>query len=315
LYCKKEGATFFLTETQEPQNLAIMRTIDTHNIPTPQLHQILVSTVAPRPIAFVSTLSEDGTSNLAPYSFFNVFSSNPPTAVFSSNRRVSDNTTKDTLANAEATGEVVINMVSYPIVRQMALASIDYPTEVSEFDKAGFTPVPSEVVKPFRVKEALVQMECKVKEIKPLGESGGAGNLVICEILRIHLDESIFDEKDRIDPHKLDLMGRMGRAFYCRASGDAIHHIYQPFQELGIGFDQLPPAIRHSKVLTGNQLAALAAVTELPSEDSIDAVRKDSRVMDALAGNAQDREAELHRYAAELVEAKEIEKAWQVLLA
>ncbi len=246
-----------------------MLVIDPDKTPTPQLHQYLVGSVAPRPIAFVSTLDAEGRPNLAPYSFFNVFSSNPPIAVFSSNRRVSDNTTKDTLHNARATGEVVINVVSHAIVRQAALCSVDYPPEVSEFEKAGLTPLPSDLVKPFRVQESPVQMECRVEQIIPLGEEGGAGNLIVCRILRIHLDPRVLDEQGNIDPHKMDLMGRMGRAFYVRASGAAVHKIFQPVDRLGIGFDQLPEALRHSPVLTGNELARLAALTEPPSDASI----------------------------------------------
>ena len=183
----------------------VMKTIDPKSIPTADFHQYLLGAVAPRPIAFVSTVDEQGHPNLAPYSFFNAFSSNPPILVFSSNRRVANNTTKDTLHNAQATGEVVVNVVSYTIVRQMAVASIEFSPEVNEFEKSGLTPIPSELVKPFRVKESPVQMECKVRQILPLGDLGGAGHLIVCEILRMHIDEQVLDENGRIDPHRIDL--------------------------------------------------------------------------------------------------------------
>ncbi len=253
-----------------------MLSIDPKAIPTPQLHQYLVGSVAPRPIAFVSTLDQEGVPNLAPYSFFNVFSSNPPICVFSSNRRVGDNTTKDTLHNVQATGECVINLVSFGIVRQMALSSVEYPSGVSEFEMAGLTPIPSDEVAPFRVKESPVQLECKIKEILPLGDQGGAGHLVICEIVRLHVSEEILDEEGRIHPQKIDLMGRLGRAFYVRSSGESIHRIYQNVREQGMGFPALPLSTQHSKVLTGNDLAYLAALPAAPSEDDLAAERQEN---------------------------------------
>lgn len=255
-----------------------MKIIDPATTATPDLHQYLVSTVAPRPIAFVSTVDKDGRPNLAPYSFFNVFSSNPPILVFSSNRRVNDNTTKDTLQNIEETREVVINVVSYSIVRQMAVASIQYPKAVSEFEKSGLTPVASDLVKPFRVAESPVQMECTVQDIIPLGTEGGAGHLVLCKIVRMHIDEAILDEKGRVNPHKLDLMGRMGRAFYARASGEAVYKIFQPFDRIGIGYDQLPPSIRNSTTLTGNNLGQLASLTAPPSTEAVEELKNDPQI-------------------------------------
>ncbi len=289
-----------------------MKIIDPALTSIPDLHQYLVGSIAPRPIAFVSTISADGIPNLAPYSFFNVFSSNPPILVFSSNRRVRGNSTKDTLENAMSTREVVINVVNYAIVQQMALASIDYPEEVSEFDKSGLTPIPSDLVKPFRVKESPVQMECRVQDIIVLGTEGGAGHLILCDLLRMHIQEDILDENGRIDPHKADLMGRMGRAFYCRASGPSVFPLVRPFDLLSLGFDGLPTHIRTSPILTGNELAMLAGVTELPElhPDS----RKDARVIDILAGNVQDRERQLHLYAQELLQQDQVDHAWQVLL-
>jgi flavin reductase (DIM6/NTAB) family NADH-FMN oxidoreductase RutF len=242
--------------------------IDPTQIPTKDLHQYLLGAVAPRPIAFASTLSKEGVPNLAPYSFFNAFSSNPPILVFSSNRRVADNTTKDTLKNIEDTGEVVINAVSHSIVRQMAVCSIEYPAGVNEFEKAGLTPLPSERVKPFRVAESPAQMECIVERILPLGDGGGAGHLIVCKIVMMHLDDRVLDEQKRIDPHKIDLMARMGRAYYVRASGAAVMEIVQEVGKMGIGFDGLPMALRNSPVLTGNNLGQLAGLTSLPTHEA-----------------------------------------------
>lgn len=245
-----------------------MLRIDPTQIPTADLHQFILGSVAPRPIAFASTVSEDGVPNLAPYSFFNAFSSNPPILIFSTNRRVANNTTKDTLKNVQDTKEVVINVVPHSIVRQMALTSIEFDAGVNEFEKAGLTAIPSEMVKPFRVAESPVQMECVVEQILPLGGEAGAGNLVICRILLMHISESVLSETGRIDPHKIDLMGRMGRFYYARASGDAVEEIVQKVTEIGIGFEALPEVIRNSKVLTGNNLGYLASIPVWPDQES-----------------------------------------------
>jgi len=276
------------------------------------MHQYLLGTVSPRPIAFVSTVNEEGQPNLAPYSFFNVFSSNPPIAVFSSNRRVSDNTTKDTLHNVKVTGECVINAVTYDIVRQMTVASVGYSSEVNEFKKAGLTPISSDVVKPFRVKESPAHMECKVREIIPLGEHGGAGHLIVCDVLRMHISESVIDD-DRIDPHKIDLMGRMGRAYYVRASGDAIHTIVQSVVKIAIGFDSLPKSVRQSTILTGNQLGIIAGLLKLPSQVDIDNIATSQEVFHITSekGNSIDR---LHRLGAKYIEEGRAEEALTVLL-
>lgn len=231
--------------------------------PTKDLHQYLLGSISPRPIAFVSTMSEEGVANLAPYSFFNCFSSNPPIMVFSANRRVRDNTTKDTLANVLLNKEVVVNVVNYDIVRQMALTSVEFESTISEFAKSGLTPVDSEFVAPPAVLESPVNMECVVKDVITLGTHGGAGHLIICEMKVMHIDEAVLDG-DRIDPHKIDLMGRMGRAYYVRASGQAVHSIYQNIQPGVIGYDGLPSHIRHSTVLTGNEIAQLAAERDMP---------------------------------------------------
>lgn len=278
-----------------------MLTIDPTQIATKDLHQFILGAVAPRPIAFASTLSVDGVPNLAPYSFFNAFSSNPPILIFSSNRRVANNTTKDTLKNVQDTGEVVINVVSYAIVRQMALASIEYGPEVDEFEKAGFTRLPSEAVKPFRVAESPVHMECVVEQILPLGEKGGAGNLIVCRIVRMHISEAVLNDKGRIDPHKIDLVGRMGRFYYARASGDAVIEVVQEVTAIGMGFDQLPAYIRHSPVLTGNNLGLLASLPALPApEEALVLAAADERVQ-AILASAEPQSA-LQRYAKEALD-------------
>jgi flavin reductase (DIM6/NTAB) family NADH-FMN oxidoreductase RutF len=245
-----------------------MRTITPGEIPTSDLHQFITGAVAPRPIAFASTIDNDGVANLAPYSFFNAFSSNPPILIFSSNRRVEGNTTKDTLSNVQANGEVVINVVTHDIVRQMALSSVDYAPKVDEFEKAGFTKLASDLVRPYRVAESPIQMECKVQQILPLGKDGGAGNLIICEIVRMHISEGVLTN-GRIDPQKIRLMARMGRFYYAEASGKAVTELVQRVDVIGVGFDQLPESARNSKVLTGNELAQIAALPALPTSAEI----------------------------------------------
>lgn len=275
-----------------------MLTINPKEIPVKDLHQFILGAIAPRPIAFVSTIDAEGRPNLAPYSFFNAFSSNPPILVFSSNRRVQDNQTKDTLANVRETGEAVINVVNYNIVRQMALTSVQFDKGISEFEKAGLTPIPSDLVAPFRVKESPVHMECKVKDVITLGEHGGAGHLVICEIVRMHIDSNVVDERNRIDPHKIDLMGRMGRAYYVRASGAAVQTIVQSVLDIPLGYDGLPEEIRNSSVLTGNHLGRLGGLLEAPAPDDCQAIiQSDARVNEAM--QAPNPKEALHRYAAE----------------
>ncbi len=259
-----------------------MLVIDPKTTPTSQFHQFLLGSVAPRPIAFASTLDEQGRPNLAPYSFFNVFSSNPPVCIFSSNRRVANNTTKDTLRNVLETGEVVINIVNFSIVRQMALASIEYPEGVNEFSETGLTPIPSDLVKPFRVKESPVHLECKVQQVISLGQEGGAGHLIICNILRLHIDEKVLDEQGRINPHKLDLVGRMGGGYYVRASGEALHVIHQPTNQIGIGFGNLPPSARASQILSGNNLGQLASIQAAPQTEDVLALRTSPYIQEAL---------------------------------
>ena len=290
-----------------------MLSIDPKTTATRDFHQFLLGAVAPRPIAFVSTVDENGVANLAPYSFFNAFSSNPPTLVFSSNRRVLNNTTKDTLANVQATKEVVINVVNYDIVRQMAVTAIEFETNISEFDKAGLTPIASEMVKPPRVKESPAHMECKVKEIITLGEHGGAGHLIICEVLRMHIKEEVLDG-NRIDPHKMDLMGRMGRSYYVRASGAAVQTIVQPVTKLSIGFDQLPDSVKNSSVLTGNNIGQLAGLHNFPSQEEIEALKiNDQKVIDILNGDHP--QSSLHHYAKEILDTEDERRDYAGALA
>jgi len=290
-----------------------MRTIDPKEVATRDLHQFLLGSVAPRPIAFASTVDEDGNKNIAPYSFFNAFSSNPPTLVFSSNRRVVDNTTKDTLHNIEKTREVVINVVNYNIVRQMAIASVQYDAEVDEFVKAGLTPIASDLVKPFRIKESPAQMECKVREIVTLGEEGGAGHLIICDVVKMHIAEDVIDDHGRIDPHKIDLMGRMGRAFYVRCSGSNVFPIVQPVMQIAIGFDALSDSIKESKVLTGNNLAQLAGLTLIPSKEDVDELRKDPSIAALL--EMDNPKLMVHNYAKQILDSEgDAPKAMKVLM-
>jgi flavin reductase (DIM6/NTAB) family NADH-FMN oxidoreductase RutF len=292
--------------------------IDPLSIPTADLHQFILGSVAPRPIAFASTVAADGTVNLAPYSFFNAFSSNPPILVFSSNRRVEGNTTKDTLHNIRETGEVVINVVNYDIVRQMAIASVDYPPETNEFEKAGLTPVPSLKVRPPRVKESPVSMECKVQEIIPLGDQGGAGHLILCHVVSMYVDDAVIDERQRIVPDKIDLVGRMGRLYYVRASGAAVFTVQQPQKPLAMGFDKLPEHILRSRILTGNQLAAIAGMVELPSAEEVGAYwadRADLREqMAALADGLEARQNFLHREAQAWIDRGDAVTAAKILM-
>jgi flavin reductase (DIM6/NTAB) family NADH-FMN oxidoreductase RutF len=272
-----------------------MKTIDPAATPTPELYQYLVGVVGPRPIAFASTVDREGRPNLAPFSYFNIFSTNPPVLGFSAVRRGIDAAAKDTLRNVEETGEVVINMVSYGIVRQMAVASVQFPRGVDEFVKSGLTPLSSELVRPFRVKESPVHMECRVRQVIALGERSGAGNLIICDLLRLHVAEGIFDEQGRINPHRLDLMGRLGRAYYARASGEAVYKIFQDQTQPCLGYDQLPASARHSAILTGNNLGQLAGILAPPTPEAIRALRSQPRVAALLA--AADPVEALHRYA------------------
>ena len=226
-------------------------------VSTGRLHHYLLGSVAPRPIAFASTVDKDGNRNLSPFSYFNVFSTNPPIAIFSPAKSGRTNTQKNTYENVKETMEVVINIVNYKIVQQMSLSSTAYAKDVDEFVKSGLTPVESELVKPARVKEAPISMECKVREVVELGDEGGSGNLIICEILQIHIDDEVLDGEGGIDQRKIDLVGRMGGDYYVRANGDALFTVPKPLSTLGIGVDQIPEDIRNSKILSGNDLGML----------------------------------------------------------
>ena len=249
---------------------------------------------------------------MSPFSFFNVFGSKPPVLIFSPARRVRDNTIKHTLENIYATKEVVINVVNYNMVQQTSLASCEYPKGINEFAKAGFTPIASEMVRPFRVKESPVQLECKVMQVIETGQEGGAGNLVICEMLCMHIDDAILDASGKIDPNKIDLVARMGADYYCRASGSAVFEVPKPNIELGVGIDALPETIRNSSVLTGNNLGLLANCTAIPAIADM----QDDRMNDIVnsSGSPADKQRALHAYAKELLEAGDVQKAWQILL-
>jgi len=281
---------------------------------TKDRHQLLLGGIGPRPIALVSTVDEFGSPNLSPYSFFNIFSSNPPTVIFSPARRVRDNTTKDTLHNAMSQKEVVVNVVSYDMVQQVNLSSAEYDSSVNEFVKSGFTPVPSDLVSPPRVLESPVSLECLVKDIVELGQEGGAGNLVICEIKRIHVADHVVSDEGGLDQDALDLVGRMGKKWWVRASGDALFQVDGP--QLGIGVDQIPPVIRNSTVLTGNNLGQLGGVISLPQMEEIEKKKTEFEVKRLLQNHPQGfelREA-LHEMAKELLDAGQVQEAWKVLL-
>jgi len=277
-----------------------------------KLQGYLQSSVGPRPIAFASTMDANRTPNLSPFSFFNVFSSNPPILVFSPARRVRDNTIKHTLINCEATREVVINVVNYDIVQQMSLSSTEYPDGVNEFLKSGLTMLPSEVVKPYRVAESPVQFECKVNDIISLGTEGGAGNLIICEVVQLHISEDILDANGSIDQHKIDLVSRMGANWYSR-SNKGLFEIPKPLATMGIGVDQIPNFIKESPVFDGNDLGMLGNVESLPSTEEINIfVHKNIQVKGVLSSAD---EMKVHHKAKEYLTIQDAESAWKVLLA
>ena len=294
-----------------------MLTIDPKEIAVSKLHQYLLGAVGPRPIAFASTVDAEGIDNLAPFSFFNVFSANPPIMIFSPGRTGKTNKTKDTYNNVKAIPEVVINIVNHDIVHQMSLASSPFPSDISEFEKAGFTAVASETIRPKRVAESPVQFECKVIEVKELGTEGGAGNLIFCEIQKIHINEAILDENNRIDQHKIDLVSRMGGDWYCRTDKNSMFEIKKPISTIGIGFDNLPQDIVKSKVLTGNDLGQLAGIEELPNETDVNEYKllELSDLFVSLESQALELETELHNRAKILLKENKLEQAWKTLLA
>ncbi|MFM7683130.1 MAG: flavin reductase family protein [Bacteroidota bacterium] len=294
-----------------------MLTLDPKELPIPKLHQYLLGAIGPRPIAFASTVDENGNPNLAPFSFFNVFSANPPILIFSPARSGRNNTTKDTYNNVKVVPEVVINVVNYDIVHQMSLASSPYAPGVSEFEKAGFTAVKSDLVKPFRVGESPVQFECKVNEVVELGHEGGAGNLIISEVVKIHINEAVLDANGMIDQHKIDLVSRMGGDWYCRADQNSMFEIKKPITTCGIGFDALPFDVRNSKILTGNELGHLAGIEALPNETDVNEYKliELSDLFVSLEEKPTELEQKLHVRARELLKENKLEEAWMTLLS
>ncbi len=277
-----------------------MLSVNTSDLTTQKLHQYLLGAIGPRPIAFASTIDKNGNRNLSPFSFFNVFSAAPPILIFSPARSGRTGETKNTFDNVKEIAEVVINVVNYDIVQQMSLSSSPYAKGVDEFIKAGLTPIKSDLVKPFRVKESPVQFECKVNHIIELGQNGGAGNLIICEILRIHIKDEILDENGLIDQKKIDLVSRMGGNWYCRADENSMFEIAKPLTTIGIGIDQIPEHIKKNKFFSGNDLALLASVEALPTQEEINNYSKNT--------------VDIYTEAKKLIEKGEITNAWKVLL-
>jgi flavin reductase (DIM6/NTAB) family NADH-FMN oxidoreductase RutF len=271
--------------------------------------------IAPRPVCFASTIDKSGNVNLSPFSFFNLFSSNPPVIIFSPGRRVRDNTTKHTLQNVLEIPEVVINIVTYDMVQQVSLASCEFPKDVNEFIKAGFTEEPATLVKPPMVKESKVKMECKVLETKPLGSEGGAGNLVICEVLRMHIDDSLLDDNKKIDQRKINHVARLGGDWYCVVNETNLFQVEKPNTQLGIGVDALPPHIRNSKILTGNHLGQLANVHEMPVLNPAFDDAHLKQIIQYYSINPDELEKEIHLYTAKLLDEGRVADAWQVALS
>ncbi len=279
--------------------------IDPSEIAVQKLHHLLLGSIAPRPIAFASTLDKKGKPNLSPFSFFNAFGVNPTTLIFSPSRRGRDNTNKHTYENVKEVPEVVINVVTREIVQQASLTSTEYSEGVNEFLKSGLTMLPSVKVRPFRVMESPVQFECKVREVIETGDQGGAGNLVVCEILMMHVDDAILDENGIIDPDKIRLVGRMGGDHYCEAFGPAIFDVEKPLTKPGIGVDQLPDHIRLSKILTGNDLGQLANIKILPDDDAIEQAKEIS---------GDNTEVSIHKLAKKLIAEGKVKEALTLLM-
>ena len=289
--------------------------LDLNELKPGERQNYLQHAVAPRPICFASTIDKTGNVNLSPFSFFNLFSYTPPIVVFSPLRRVRDNSTKHTLQNILEVPEVVINIVDYDMVQQTSLASCEFPKNINEFIKAGFTAEPATIIKPPMVKESKVKMECRVNEVKPLGEGGGAGNLVICEVLRMHIDDAILDEDKKIDQQKLHHVARLGGNWYCRVDESNLFVVEKPNTQLGIGVDTLPLSIRQSRILTGNNLGQLANVHEYPTIDPSFDDDHLKQITQYYSINPAEMEKELHSYAKKLLDQGMIHEAWQVLLA
>ncbi|MCB0483421.1 MAG: flavin reductase family protein [Flavobacteriales bacterium] len=286
-------------------------------VTVPKLHGLLLGVVGPRPIALASTVDASGNQNLSPFSFFNIFSANPPIAIFSPARRGRDNTVKHTYENVLEVPEVVINIVNHSIVEQVSLSSTEYPKGVNEFEKSGLTPISSHLVRPSRVAESPAQLECHVNQVIALGNGGGAGNLVVCEILKMHISEDILDADGRVDMQKIDLVGRMGGDWYVRASGSALFEVEKPLTKLGIGVDALPRDIRDSKVLTGNHIGKLGNVEALPDETAVNEYKliELSELFVRWADTPVLLEQKLHQHAAQLLDNNRVADAWKTLLS
>jgi flavin reductase (DIM6/NTAB) family NADH-FMN oxidoreductase RutF len=288
--------------------------LDLKNLPVSEKQNYLQHAIAPRPICFASTIDKKGNVNLSPFSFFNIFSINPPIVLFSPSRRGRDSSTKHSYQNVLEVPEVVINLVDEDIVQQMSLTSCEFPKEVNEFHKAGLTEQPATVVKPPMVKESKVKLECKVIEVKSLGGLGGSGNLVICEVLKMHIDESILNDKGFIDQTKFHLVARMGGDWYCKVDESNLFKVDKPNVKLGIGFDALPPSVRASKILSGNDLGLLANVHEYPELDASFDDDHLKQIVQYYGVNPDEMEKEIHRYAKKLLSQGKVTEAWQVLL-
>ncbi len=291
-----------------------MLTVTLKDLTPPEIQNYLQHAIAPRPICFASTIDKQGKINLSPFSFFNLFSSNPPIVIFSPSRRVRDNSTKHTLQNVLEVPEVVINIVDYEMVQQTSLASCDFPKGTNEFTKAGFTEMAATIVSPSMVKESKIKLECIVQEVKSLGTGGGAGNLVICEVLRMHIDESILNEQKQIDQTKINHVARLGGDWYCKVDKDNLFKVPKPNVQIGIGIDALPSSIKNSAVFTGNDLGKLANINELPDVDPAFTDEKLKNIFQYYALNSDDMEREVHVYAKELLGQDQLSEAWQVLL-
>jgi flavin reductase (DIM6/NTAB) family NADH-FMN oxidoreductase RutF len=294
-----------------------MLTIKLSDLSPAEMQNYLQYAIAPRPICLASTVDKEGNINLSPFSFFNMFSTNPPICVFSPARRVRDNTTKHSLENLKEVPECVINIVNYSMVQQVSLSSVEYTKGVNEFIKSGLTMLVSEVVKPPRVAESPVQFECVVRDIVSLGQTAGAGNLIIAEIKLMHINESVLDENNKIDQLKMDHVARLGGDWYCRVTPDNLFKVAKPVRSMGIGVDSIPFAIRNSKMLTGNNLGQLGNVEHLPTDGEIEAYSRLPEIkelLDATIGDSKTREVHLHLKAKELLDAGRVEEAWKVLL-
>lgn len=296
-----------------------MISFPTAELPMPKLHEHLLSAVAPRPIAFASTIDKEGNVNLSPFSFFNCFGSNPPILVFSPARSGRTGATKHTHDNVLQVAECVVNIAPYSILYQMNLAAHMYPKGVDEFAKSGLTPLPSVTVKPPRVAECHVQMECKVKQVIETGPGGGAGNLVICEVTMIHIDEKVLDAEGSIDPAKMDYIARLGKQYWCRVGAENIITIpgFKMANELGLGFDGLPESIRHSKYLTGNEIAQIAALHTLPTAEELSELKQADFVLEineATKGNFEEFERRINDRVKIEVKRGSLPLAFQLLM-